>query len=63
VRTPKWRYTEWGGPENAELYDHENDPGEFNNLAKDARHSAIAAELSKLLNAGWKAALPAHIPL
>ena len=62
VRTPKWRYTEWGGPENAELYDHENDPGEFNNLAKDARHSTIAAELSKLLNTGWKAALPAHVP-
>lgn len=50
LRTQRWRYTEWGGPENAELYDHENDPGEFKNLAKDPEHSAIVAELSKLLN-------------
>ena len=50
LRTQRWRYTEWGGPENAELYDHENDPGEFKNLAKDPKQSAIAAELSRLLN-------------
>ena len=58
LRTERWRYTEWGGPENAELYDHNNDPGEFKNLAKDLRHSATAAELSRLLKAGWKAARP-----
>ena len=62
VRTERWRYTEWGGPENAELYDHENDPGEFNNLARDPKYSAIVAELSRLLNAGWKAALPLKVP-
>ncbi|MBA7620417.1 Ulvan-active sulfatase [subsurface metagenome] len=39
LRTQKWRYTEWGSPENAELYDHENDPGEFTNLAKDPEHA------------------------
>ena len=50
LRTQRWRYTEWGGPENAELYDHENDPGEFKNITKDPEHSAIVAELSRLLN-------------
>ena len=62
VRTERWRYTEWGGPENAELYDHENDPGEFNNFARGPKNSAIVAELSRLLNAGWKAALPLKVP-
>ncbi len=37
LRTKRWRYTEWG--ENAwqglELYDHDNDPKEFTNLALD----------------------------
>ncbi|MHC4540987.1 MAG: sulfatase, partial [Planctomycetota bacterium] len=58
LRTERWRYTEWGGPENAELYDHQRDPGEFNNLAKNPRHSATVAELRQLLKERWKAALP-----
>lgn len=34
VRTHRWRYTEWAeGREGIELYDHANDPMEFNNLA------------------------------
>ena len=36
VRTVRYRYTEWnGGAAGAELYDHDNDPHEMNNLAKD----------------------------
>jgi len=58
LRTEKWRYIEWGDPEHAELYDHKNDPGEFNNLAKDQRYSEVVAELSTLLKSGWKAARP-----
>ncbi|MHC4593619.1 MAG: sulfatase [Planctomycetota bacterium] len=58
LRTQKWRYTEWGSTENAELYNHENDPGEFTNLAKDPKYAGTVAKLHKLLHIGWKAALP-----
>ncbi len=40
VRTDRYRYTQWkgnGGGE--ELYDHDNDPREFHNLAASARRS------------------------
>lgn len=33
IRTPRWRYNRWG-TEGEELYDHENDPQEFRNLAE-----------------------------
>jgi len=50
VRTDRYRYTEWGGPEVAELYDHELDPKEYRNLAKDSRHAAAMREVKKLLD-------------
>ena len=50
VRNDRWRYTEWAdGREGAELYDHEKDPQEFKNLAKDESHAETVAELKKLL--------------
>jgi iduronate 2-sulfatase len=58
VRTERWRYTEWGSPDKAELYDHQNDPGEFTNLAGKPEHAATVAELQELLHGGWQAALP-----
>jgi iduronate 2-sulfatase len=58
VRTQRWRYTEWGDSENAELYDHEKDPREFTNLARQPEHSATVVELRQLLQGGWRAALP-----
>jgi len=59
VRTERWRYTEWdGGKKGVELYDHNSDPHEWTNLARDAKYAKTAAELKQLLNGGWKAALP-----
>src|SRR5262249_29371273 len=63
VRTERWRYTEWDeGRKGAELYDHDNDPQEFVNLAKDARHAKTVAELSQLLRKGAKAGAAADRP-
>src|SRR5205814_9590435 len=37
LRTDRYRYTEWDdGKQGTELYDHEKDPQEFTNLAKDS---------------------------
>lgn len=50
VRTQRWRYTEWDeGRLGAELYDHENDPKEYRNLAKDPRQAEVVSELKRLL--------------
>lgn len=47
VRSERWRYIRYqGGGE--ELYDHDADPLEWNNLAGEAQHEKIKAEL-----AGW----------
>lgn len=49
VRTDRYRYTEWdGGRQGVELYDHQTDPHEYTNLAKQPEHSAVVAELKKL---------------
>lgn len=51
VRTERWRYTEWdGGRHGYELYDHDADPGEYTNLARDPRHERVEARLRKLLS-------------
>lgn len=50
VRTERWRYTEWDeGREGIELYDHDNDPGEYYNLARHPRYAEAIMELKKLL--------------
>ena len=55
VRTERWRYTEWDeGRAGAELYDHDADPGEYQNLAQSAEHAKTIAELQALLRAGGK---------
>jgi uncharacterized sulfatase len=60
VRTERWRYTEWdGGKQGVELYDKVADPREVNNLGGNPKVAKQQAELKSLLNAGWKAALPA----
>ena len=59
VVTDRWRYNEYiGRPDLAELFDHDDDPGEFTNLARSDSHSAKLAELKVLLDGGWRSCLP-----
>jgi uncharacterized sulfatase len=52
IRTDRWRYTEWdGGRAGVELYDHQTDPNEFRNLARDPAHADTLRELKQLLEA------------
>src|SRR5262249_1329453 len=51
VRTERWRYTEWdGGKQGAELYDHDRDPGEYQNLAGNRSNAATVAEMRRSLS-------------
>jgi iduronate 2-sulfatase len=50
VRTERWRYTEWDfGAKGRELYDHNTDPRELHNLAKDPLYAAVMIEMKALL--------------
>ena len=63
IRTESHRYVEWrnwetGKVQALELYDHQTDPNEIKNLAKEAAQEENLKQLQKILNDGWKAALP-----
>lgn len=50
VRNERYRYIEWdGGKEGAQLYDYENDPNEWKNLADDPEYAPVIAELKKAI--------------
>lgn len=52
VRTPRYRYTEWGdkAEHGIELYDYRTDPGEYTNLASDPAHLQTWTGLKRLLH-------------
>jgi len=50
VRTDRWRYIEWDdSKQGVELYDHNNDPGEFHNLGDDPAHASTRRRLKALI--------------
>ena len=68
MNTQKYHYIEWytwdhktgtkGTLQNIELFDRIDDPGEFENIAKNIENEKIIENLSQQLAAGWKAAAP-----
>jgi iduronate 2-sulfatase len=63
IRTDRFRYIQWkewvsGKIVTQELYDHQTDPNEMNNIAVNPEYSAILANHQSQLEAGWKGALP-----
>jgi len=63
LREKRYRYTEWtplGGRKGEtllELYDLEEDPFEYDNLAARPGNESLVAELSQRLKAGWRGVL------
>jgi len=62
MRTDRYRYVEWadkaGQVAARELYDHEADPQENENVAGKAENAALLDRLANQLAAGWRAAQP-----
>jgi iduronate 2-sulfatase len=51
LRTDRWRYTEWNrGKRGFELYDHNQDPREFVNLANNPQYAQTLGELQGMLH-------------
>jgi len=63
MRTDRYRYVEWQGRESRdvvsqELYDHQTDPAENQNVAVQPENKELLSKLSAQLKAGWEAAKP-----
>ena len=63
VRTDRYRYVQWkdwksGEILEEELYDQQTDPNEMINIAKDIKQAATLFQHQRILEAGWKGALP-----
>jgi arylsulfatase A-like enzyme len=46
IRSERWRFTKYAD-DTEELYDHENDPMEWTNLAGDSKYSAVKDDLAR----------------
>jgi arylsulfatase A-like enzyme len=62
MRTDRYRRTRWLNRDNSEaareLYYHQNDPREDVNIAERPENKTLVEELTKQMQAGWKAARP-----
>ncbi len=58
VRTERYAYIEGAGTDPAELYDHQTDPAELKNLATDPAYRKTVAEMKRMLDEGWRKAVP-----
>ena len=62
MRTDRYRFTLWGKPGEAptalELYDHQADPNETENVANKPENKDLIERLRAQLTAGWRKALP-----
>lgn len=57
IRTPRFRYTEWNeGQAGVELYDYQEDPQEYDNLADSPEHAETLTRLKQLLDNKRRAA-------
>jgi iduronate 2-sulfatase len=66
IRTDRYRYVEWrnfktGEVKATELYDHQADPGEVNNIAGIPANTVLMKELQQQLRDGWQKARPAKL--
>lgn len=63
VRTARHRFTEWqplegDAPSEFELYDLQEDPKEYRNLASKEEHGELRERMAEILAQGWQAAAP-----
>ncbi|MBD3631145.1 sulfatase [Cyclobacterium sp.] len=55
IRTERWRYIEWdGGEKGTQLYDHDQDPREYNNLAGHPDYQEIQSNLKKRMDTTFR---------
>ncbi len=64
MRTDRYRFTVWVDRDDhskvdaSELYDHQSDPQENTNIAKDPANAALVERMMEQWKKGWKAAKP-----